>query len=611
MRCLLQDALAAPMTLAATEGGAVLADLLWVLAVAAVVAIAMQRLRLAVIPAYLLTGALVGPNTLGLVGSGESLEQIASLAIILLLFSIGLQLHTESIKQGAVTTIGAGVLSVLASIGLGVPVALLFGVSVPAAVAIALAFALSSTAVVLRAISDRRETHTPFGRLSLAILIVQDLAVPIMLVAIAALATLAADPSVAQAAEAPEGEGMSAMDFLVGAALRIGGIAALIVAGRVILPRLLHEAAKAQTSEVMLILSVAAALAAAAATAAMGFSYELGAFLAGFLLSSTPFRHQLSGQIGPARDLFVAIFFVTVGMYVDPPVLLNYWWAILLAVLAIIALKSLVTFFSAWALGAGGAASCAAALALAQGGEFSLVILREGQSAGLFSITFLSGAIAVVVVSLVATPALMALARRAEHLGRAIPNPPWIRKTRLEGGGDHALRGHVVIGGFGPVGRAVAEGLAAEGERVVIIEMNPATVRTQSRLGRSVIFGDASNADVLESAGVPDADALILTIPDEQAILRACQTARRMAPDIFIAVRASLLGRGMLARSLGANMVTVDEVATAAAMQREVLDGLRARRPARADHDRPEPEQSQEDGDKAPPRASPPKDDSD
>ncbi len=591
--------LAAPLTLAVGEGGGIVADLFWVLTVAAVVAIAMQRLRLAVIPAYLLTGALVGPNVLGLVGSAEALEQIASLAIILLLFSIGLELHTESVKQGAATTIGAGVFSVLASIALGIPTALLFGVSLPAAVAIALAFSLSSTAVVLRAIAHRRETHTPFGRLSLAILIVQDLAVPIMLVAIAALAALASDPAAAGAAELPEAEGMSAADFFTGGALRILGIAALIVVGRFVLPRLLHEAAKAQTSEVTLILSIAAALAAAAVTFAMGFSYELGAFLAGFLLSSTPFRHQLAGQIGPARDLFVAIFFVTVGMYVEPTVLMDYWWAVLLAVLAIVLIKGLAIFLSAWALGAGGAASCAAALALAQGGEFSLVILREAQAADLFSTTFLSGAIAVVVVSLILTPALLALARRAETIGRSLPNPPWIRKTLL-GDGDHhhGPRGHVIIAGFGPVGRVVAEGLSEVGERVLIIEMNPATVKTQSRLGRSAIFGDASNPDVLQSAGVQDADALILTIPDEKAILRACETARRLSPDIYIAVRASLLGRGMLARSLGADLVTVDEVATAAAMQREVLDGLARRREGRA-----EPEEPSDDDQSTPPPA--------
>ncbi len=566
------------LLLAAESGGTLVGDLLIVLATAAIVAVGMQRIRLALTPAYLIAGAIVGPDALGLVSSSESLADISHLAIILLLFGVGLHMDTSMIRRGALSIISIGVASIALTVLIGWPVAMLFGLDPSAAVAVSMALSLSSTAVVLKILSQRRELHLPAGRLTLGVLIVQDLAAPLMLMIVALLA-------LADGAEGVADEGWSVIDSfgpIAGPMVSVGGLILLIVLGRYALPGILSEAARAKTSEALLILSVAVAIGAAAATSVLGFSEELGAFLAGFLLSRTPFRHQLSGQIGPARDLFVAVFFTTVGMKLHPEIVAQWWWIILAGSIALIVIKTAVMSACAWSMGAGLAIASASAFWLAQGGEFSLVILEESQRRGLLDAEPASAVIAIVVISLVVTPALMSAGRAAAQRMIGVGAAPWMKPSALnetietaQGAGPR-----VVVGGFGPVGRAVADRLAQEGIAITIIEMNAETVRTQAKLGRRVVFGDVGSPEVLESAGIHDADALVLTIPDEDATLRACQTARKLAPELFIAVRTGFVGRGLAARSLGADYVTVDELATAEAMQREIVTRLEARRSA-------------------------------
>ncbi|MCH9002451.1 MAG: cation:proton antiporter, partial [Planctomycetes bacterium] len=311
-----------PSMLAAASDAdwAIITDLVVILVSAALVAVVMQPMRLAAIPAYLIAGAFIGPRALGLVPSPEGLGAISHLAIILLLFGIGLELHLSVLKHRLARMIVAGFGSCLLSILVGWPIAIWFGLAPPAALAVSMALALSSTALVMRIIADRRELRRMRGRLALSILVIQDMIVLGMLAAIPALAAwagssdvkLAADPDVRSAADG------GTLQFVIEAILRVGGVVVLIVLGRVILPRVLRESFKGRSLEVMTLAGVAAALLAAVVAQGIGFSLEMGAFLAGFMLAGTPFRHQLSGQIGPLRDIFIAVFFTTLGMKLDP-----------------------------------------------------------------------------------------------------------------------------------------------------------------------------------------------------------------------------------------------------------------------------------------------------
>ncbi len=556
---------------------AIITDLVVILASAAVVAILMQRMRLAAIPAYLIAGAVIGPRALGLIPSPEGLGAISHLAIILLLFGIGLELHLSVLKHQLARMIAVGFGSCLLSIVVGWPIAIWFGLGPPAALAVSMALALSSTALVLRIIADRRELGRMRGRLALSILVIQDMIVLGMLAAVPALAawagsdvTLAADPNVQLA-----GDG-GTLRFVVEAILRVGGVAVLIVLGRVILPRVLRESFRGRSLEVMTLAGVAAALLAAVVAQGIGFSLEMGAFLAGFMLAGTPFRHQLGGQIGPLRDIFIAVFFTTLGMKLDPSILAEWWWVIIAGGALMMVLKSALISGVCWSLGTSASIAIAVGFSLAQAGEFSLIVLDTAHGKGIIDDATTASAIAIVVISLILTPALVELGGRLARAASRIGTAPWVRSSPLRDPSDTRLRPSsrgedVILAGYGPIGRFIAEELERAGINYTVIELNPATVQEQSRRGRPVIFGDAGNLQVLESAGIGNAHALVLTIPDEEAVLRTCTVARRRAPGVFIVARTRVVSRRAGLIEVGANSVTVDETSAAAEMLRAVM----------------------------------------
>jgi len=561
---------------AAVTESAVIADLLVILASAAVVAIVMQRIRLAVIPAYLITGAVIGPHALGLVPAPEGLGVISHLAIILLLFGIGLELHLAILKPGLLRLIAAGLGSCGLSVLIGWPVAMRFGLSPPTALAISMGLSLSSTAVVLRILTDRRELHQINGRLTLSILVIQDLLVLGMLASLPALATWIGASGDVPSDRVGERSVHGWLWFFADAGARVGGVAALVVVGRLVLPRLLRESLRGRSLEVMLTIGVAAALGAAVVTQAIGFSLEMGAFLAGFLLAATPFRHQLSGQIGPLRDLFIAIFFATLGMRLDLGTVIDWWLVIVVGVVVLAALKATLISGVCWASGATAGVAIAVGLSLAQAGEFSLVLLGAAHDQRIIADDVLAIAIAVVVISLILTPGMVSLGHQFGKRVSGIGPAPWIAPSLVFGGRKqdrHRLRqsSHVVIAGYGPMGRCIADKLDEMGIPFTIVELNPATVKEQSHHGMPIIFGDVGNVRVLESAGITDADALVLTIPDEEASLRACVAARRRVPDIFIATRARVVSKQAGFVEVGADNVTVDEIAAAEAMLAAVV----------------------------------------
>jgi Kef-type K+ transport system membrane component KefB len=568
-------------------------DLLILLASAAVVATLFRRFRLELIPGYLIAGAIVGPGALKLIGDSEALEAASDLAIILLLFGIGLELDFGSIRRGMVHILGAGVVSTAVSTLICWGVLLLAGVPAPAGLLIAMALAMSSTAVLVRTLSARREARSPVGRVTLGVAIVQDLlAVAVMALipplALWAGAELTGLTGQAEAqADLPRWGGV-----MLQAIIGLGGVAAMLAAGRLGLPRLLQTVARIGSGELVLVVSATVALGAAVATSVLDFSPHMGAFLAGLLLAGTPFRYQLAGQIAPMRDLLMAVFFTAVGMKVAPQDVLQDWWIVGLGAIGLMALKFLVIGATAWGAGMTAPSALVAGAYLANAGEFSLVVLGAAGVVGILEPQELGLTITMVIVTLMLSPFLAGPSRRwSERLAR-IPTAPWISGAVLRERPPPAERAasaqaaqpasepphrprNVIIAGFGPVGRTLADRFSVAGVPFTVIELNPKTVERQTVLGRPVIYGDVTNAEVLESAGIRHADAIILTIPDDEATLRACKAIRAIAPDVFIAARTNFLSGKFVAHQLGADLVVVEELATAQAMEKEILAKLK------------------------------------
>jgi Kef-type K+ transport system membrane component KefB len=577
--------------LAGTHGSTgVAVDLMLIMLVASVVATVFARLKLEAIPGYLVAGALVGPYALGWVGTSESVDRISQLAVVLLLFSIGLQLDAKAIGKGMVDIVAIGITSIAAFIAMVFPILIACGLTPGASLAIAMPLALSSTAVLVRVVGARRETRSVHFRVGLGVSIVQDLASVVML---AVLPFLAVGPIVAGPGESHPLLAAEWLDALPGwaeviarAGIGLGGILVLILVAKLVLPAMLGWVSKSGSGELMLVFSGAVALAAAIGTSLLGFSAEMGAFLAGFLLASTPFRHQLAGQFAPVRDILMAVFFTAVGLQVNPHVLMSGWDVVLVGCVLLVGLKVLTIWASGWAFGLSPRSSWLTAVYLGNAGEFALVVIGAATALGVLSDTQTGLTIAVVLGSLVVSPMLIGPSHRLSSRVARIPLAPWIRTSVLReaepgtpaGDAGHEEAAKVVIAGFGPVGRAIADRLEVAGVSIVIIELNVNTVERQTKIGkRRVVYGDVTNTEVLESAGVSEAAAIILTVPDEPTVLRACKEARRLNPGAYIAVRTSFLSGMFQATQLGADHVTVEELATADVMQREVLAHLRKR----------------------------------
>jgi len=587
-------------------------DLLKILAAAGLVAVALRRLKLPLIPCYLITGALIGPGALGLIGSDDNISSITGLAMVMLMFTIGLHLDPSSIGAGALRSLFVGLVSTLVTVLLVWWPGALLGGSWASGLALAMAVSMSSTAVVLQLLQTHREMQKINGRLCVAVSITQDL---LSLVFMASLPVLVAwggpVPGVgaAEGAHAAMSHGVSLLPAewpaLVKALAGIAGIAGLIVLGRNVLPWILKEASHGGISELPLVLSAAAALTAASVAAGLGFSPELGAFLAGFLLANTPFRHQLAGQLSPMRDLFMAVFFTAVGLKLQLAVLPGQIHLVLIGLVIVLTAKTIAIGGATWFAGASTPVSLLVGLTLAQAGEFTIVVMTAATGVGLISDQAGSVTIAIVVLSLMLTPSMY-------KLGKALgPKVARVRACRAltpgalsesaivaaehdpdalaSATGEHIgpdgvpvtppkkLARYVIIAGYGVVGRSLADRLDVRKIPFCIVDMNRQTVETQRKLHRRAVYGDISNPEVLESAGVEHADAILLTIPDDDATLRACTVIRNARPDIFISARTGFLSKAFVAQQLGADHVVVEEVATAEMMAREVMARLEQR----------------------------------
>ncbi|MDJ0974514.1 MAG: cation:proton antiporter [Planctomycetota bacterium] len=550
----------------------VVADLVIVLGASAFAVLILARIGISAIPAMILTGALIGPGALGLVPAPDALGIISHLAIVFLLFGVGLELHLDALRPGALRLLAAGTGAVVLTLLAGWPLGTWITGSAPAGLAIAMAFSLSSTAVVLKYFAGRRELAQPSGRLGLAILVVQDLAVIAMLAMVPLLAGWAGTTSAAQ-------QESGAFSSLPDALWRIAAVGALIIVSRRVLPWVLRESFRGGGAEALLLIGGAFALGSALFCEGLGFSLELGAFLAGFVLADTPFQEELSGQISPVRDLFMAVFFTTLGMNVDPAAALDSWAWVLGGLAVLVLGKLLLIAFSCWAAGAHASTSFVVGACLAHGGEFSLVLLDEVDRYGLIDGPLHSTLIVLVVVGLIVMPLVGAAARRLALGLVSFPLAPKAGRTRLttpynappdEGEGPPP----VIVAGHGPVGQQVVDALREAGLTPSIIDLNPSTVGALQADGRRAVLGDVRSETVLRSAGLARARALVLTVPSAEMTSRAIVVARRIRPDIWIAARSPLAHLRQSIRDAGADEVLSDECAAAEQLTDAVLGRL-------------------------------------
>ncbi|AFT71549.1 Transporter, CPA2 family [Alloalcanivorax dieselolei B5] len=488
------------------------------LATAVFAVVLFRRLHLPPILAYLGAGVLAGPGGLGWVDDTSGMQYLAEFGIVFLLFSLGLEFSIPRLLALRRVVFGAGPLQVLLT---GLPVLLIMWLlDFPLAIALIAggAFALSSTAIVIRDLIARGAVNTGYGRASTGILLFQDLAAVIMLVLLPVLA----HPEI--------GDPFITAGTTLGKALLL--FFGIYVIGKWVLPRALEETGRARSDEVFVMTALLLALLAAWVTHALGLSMALGAFLAGMMLGESHFRHQIEADIRPFRDLLLGLFFMGVGMLVSPQLFAKHWYWILLGAAALMVFKSVLIAALLTLLGERKETALRSGIMLAQGGEFGFVLVTLAVSHGLMNSEQAGILISIAVLTMAATPALLEHSRTlTRHLLRRWEQEPDTPAV------DENTSGHVLLCGYGRVGQNLMRYLNRFHHQAVAIDTDLVRIQEASQAGERIIFGDATRKEILERAGIHRASLLVVTFDDARQAERILHTAHQLCPDLRILVR--------------------------------------------------------------------------
>jgi len=534
----------------------VLAEFVIVLAASVLIIFLSHKLRLPSVVGFLLTGVLIGPGGLSLVKNTATVDVMAEIGVVMLLFTIGLEFEPARLKRIQRDFWAGGGLQVSLTVSATVLVLLLFRVPVRTAVFYGFLVSLSSTAVVLKILGDRGETNSPQGRISLGVLIFQDVAIVPMIALVPVLANAG-------------GVSVGAIIFRFGLSAAI--IGAVFLLARRLMPPILHLVVKTRIREVFLIATLFLCLGMALLTSSLGLSLALGAFLAGVLLAESEYSHQVVSDVLPFKDVFNSLFFISVGMLLDVGAVTAFLPAVLGLVAGIVVLKASIVVLTAGLLGYGSRIAVLTGLALAQVGEFSFVLAGVGRANGFLKGDIFQAFIASSILTILATPLLVQISPAlAEKGARKLQ---WKKRGGEAGGkAGRDLEGHVIIAGFGFNGRNLAHVLKESGIGYVILELNPVTVRAAAAEGEPIIFGDVSSPTILEEACVRKARGIVFAISDPAMTRRGVKAVKAINPMIFVIVRTRYAAETDDLLGLGADDVIPEEFETSIEIFTRVLE---------------------------------------
>jgi len=503
-----------------------MADFAIIMGAALVGGLVAYRLRLPVLLGYLVAGILIGPYSLALVKNVDLIETMASIGVVLLLFTLGMEFSLGDLKRVGKIGLAGGIVQIMVTALLGFTISkTLLSWPIPDAIFFGFLIALSSTMVVLKILVERGETNTPHGRIMIAILLVQDLAVLPLMVILPAL-------------------GQQDIGFISSVGITLGKallfLGAMTVIGFWVVPAFLGHTAGMRSRELFLITIVAICLGAAFGTSYFGVSAAFGAFAAGMLVSRSHFAHQALADIIPLRNTFAALFFVSLGMLASPRFIADNWSIVILVALIIIASKFIICSLITRSFGYSLKTTIFVGAGLTQVGEFSFVIGQAGLETGVISGNLYSLILSSAILTILFTPVAFKLAELTYS---------WVSTSRrlaplMRFGSDkklidvkRRLSNHVVICGHGRTGSNLASTLQRYNIPYIVVELNPQIISELRAQGVPCIYGDAGNAQILSMAHLNKARVLALTCPDPMAEITATAYAREVNPNIDIIAR--------------------------------------------------------------------------
>ncbi|MFG1280796.1 monovalent cation:proton antiporter-2 (CPA2) family protein [Xanthobacter autotrophicus] len=487
-----------------------------VLLAAAVVAVPLfKRLGLGSVLGYLAAGLVIGPFGLGLFSDPQSILHVAELGVVMFLFIIGLEMQPSRLWAMRGEIFGLGLVQVGVCIALLICVGLALGFPPAQSFVAGTGFVLTSTAIVMQMLEERRALALPKGRRMVAILLLEDLAIVPLLALVAFLA--------------PGGADVTLQQRLASVGIGLGAIAALVVAGRYALDPMFRLLGKARAREVMTAAALLVVLGAALLMQAAGLSMAMGAFLAGVLLSESSFRHQLEADVEPFRGVLLGLFFLGVGMALELTVIAANWRLVAVSVVAYMVLKTIGIYAVARLFRASNREALERAVLMAQGGEFAFVLYAAATAVGILDITGNAILTATIIVSMAATPLLV-----IAH-DRLMPRPA----PSLEGmEAPENLSASVLLIGFGRFGQIVSQPLLARSCSITIIETNTDGIRDARDFGFKVHYGDGTRLDILHAAGAAEARLIVITVNDREASLKIAELVKAEFPLVPVIARA-------------------------------------------------------------------------
>lgn len=528
----------------------ILKDLVIVLGAAVVVVTLLRRAGLPSIAGFILTGAIVGPNALGLVSETKQVEVLAEVGVVLLLFGIGLEISLSRLRQLWKAIVLGGGLQVGLTIACTAALAAWFGLSTGTALFLGCIVAVSSTAVVLRGLSARGELEAPHGRLALGILVFQDLCVVPMMLAVPYLA----------------GKGGSAHDIFVTIGTVLLVLAGVLFAASHLAPRLLAFVARARERELFILAVFLVCFGTAWALSLAGISLALGAFLAGLVVAGSEFRHQAMSDLIPPREVFASLFFVSVGMLLNVSDVMQQAISTIGLLCLILIGKFTIILGTALILRLPLRVGILSATTLCQIGEFSFILLKAAQGTNLLESPLSHNLLMAIVLSMLLTPMAIAF---GPHLAGRAARVPWLnRLLDAEPPGIDAQEPHsehVIVAGYGLAGRQVCRALQREGVTFIAVDWNTDKVHEAHEAGVRAVLGDLSQREVLEELDCRRARLVVVDINVTSAAESVVRAIRTAAPDVpIIALINFEMDRDLLKSAGASEVVTVEATASSA-----------------------------------------------
>ena len=540
-----------------------LVDLAFALGYALLGGLVARALRLPTIVGYLCAGVALGPFTPGFSGDVESIHQLAELGVILLMFGIGLHFSMRDLWRVRDIAIPGALIQMGIATAAGYWLAIGWGWSSSAAIVLGLAISVASTVVLLRGLMDLGALQTPHGQVAVGWLILEDLATVAILVILPAVL-------------APE-QAAGPVRAILAIAKAALFIALMLFLGTRVIPAILGAVAGTESRELFVLMALTLSLGIALVSAELfGVSLALGAFIAGIVVAESPYSHQVAADLVPFRDAFAVLFFVSVGMLVNPAYLWQHWPQLAELTALIVIGKSLIAAVIGFAFPYPARTALIVAAGLSQIGEFSFIVGEAGIDLGVLDRTEYSLILAGAIVSITINPWMFRLVDPVERMLKRRPRL-W---TRLNRHGpepirlEEALTGHVVIVGCGRVGRHVAEVLRRIGVPRLVVEADAARTKRLQQLGIPVMFGDAANSEILSHTALPSARSLVVTVSDDVSALMVVTAARRIAPHLHIIVRASTWDGARRLKEAGASAVVRPELEGGITIVERTLDAL-------------------------------------